>query len=257
MSIDIRMTTHRVVDRLRYRVYTDRATMGAAAASYIEGLIVATLARQPCVRMIFSAAPSQDEVLASLAVSDLIEWSRVHAFHMDEYIGLSADAPQGFGQFLRTRLFEKVSLASVNYLDISTVEPQKECERYARLLTEAPIDICCLGVGENGHIAFNDPPVADFDDPKTVKIVSLDEVCRQQQVNDGCFASLSDVPTQAMTLTIPSLVAAKHLVCVVPAATKRNAVHRLLTEDISTKIPASIMRKHPSAVLFLEANSYI
>ncbi|MDD3470959.1 MAG: 6-phosphogluconolactonase, partial [Thermoguttaceae bacterium] len=203
MSIDIRMITHRVVDQLRYRVYTDRATMGVAAASYIEGLIVATLARQTAVRMIFSAAPSQDEVLASLAASDLIEWPRVHAFHMDEYIGLSSDAPQGFGQFLRTRLFGKVPLASVNYLDISASNPRKECERYGQLLAEDPIDICCLGVGENGHIAFNDPPVADFADTQAVKIVSLDEVCRQQQVNDGCFASLCEVPTQAMTLTIP------------------------------------------------------
>jgi len=113
-----------------------------------------------------------------------------------------------------------------------------------------------MGIGENGHIAFNDPPVADFEDPKTVKVVELDAVCRQQQVNDGCFAALSDVPTHAMTLTIPTLFACSHLVCTVPAATKRDAVTRLLTEEtISTALPASILRRHPSAALFLDADS--
>lgn len=235
-------------DFLSWRAYSDRASMGLAAASYAEGLICAALAEKDEIRMIFAAAPSQNEVLENLARSPNIPWERIHAFHMDEYVGLDPDAPQGFGNFLRDRLFALVPFKSVNYL--------RDPEAYAELLQAAPVEICCLGIGENGHIAFNDPPVADFSDPLTVKTVELDSICRQQQVNDGCFASFDDVPTHAMTLTIPTLFACRHLVCTVPAATKCEAVTRLLTEDeISTRLPASIMRRHPSASLFLDADS--
>lgn len=235
-------------DLLAWRAWSDRANMGLAAAAYTEGLIRALLAEKEELRMIFAAAPSQNEVLENLAKSPNIPWERIHAFHMDEYVGLDPEAPQGFGNFLRDRLFGLVPFKSVNYL--------QDPETYTELLNAAPIDICCMGIGENGHIAFNDPPVADFEDPKTVKVVELDAVCRQQQVNDGCFAALSDVPTHAMTLTIPTLFACSHLVCTVPAATKRDAVTRLLTEEtISTALPASILRRHPSAALFLDADS--
>lgn len=236
-------------DGLSWRVYSDRESMGAAAAMYTEGLIQALLAHQKEIRMIFAAAPSQNEVLRNLAESPNIDWNRIVAFHMDEYVGLDPAAPQGFGNFLRDRLFGKVPFKSVNYL--------QEAESYAKLLEAAPVDICCLGIGENGHIAFNDPPVADFEDPKTVKVVQLDEVCRQQQVNDGCFQRLSEVPTHAMTLTIPTLFHCSHLVCTVPASTKREAVHHLLHDsEISTANPSSIMRKHASATLFLETESF-
>ena len=235
-------------DLLAWRAWSDRESMGLAAAAYAEGLIRALLAEKEELRMIFAAAPSQNEVLKNLAASPNIPWERIHAFHMDEYVGLDPDAPQGFGNFLRDRLFGLVPFRSVNYL--------QDPETYTELLNVAEIDICCMGIGENGHIAFNDPPVADFEDSKTVKIVELDAVCRQQQVNDGCFASLADVPTHAMTLTIPTLFACRHLVCTVPAATKRNAVTRLLTDDtVSTALPASILRRHPSATLFLDADS--
>ncbi|MBQ2821189.1 MAG: glucosamine-6-phosphate deaminase [Thermoguttaceae bacterium] len=235
-------------DLLSWRAYSDRESMGLAAASYAEGLIRALLAQKDELRMIFAAAPSQNEVLKNLAQSPNIPWERIHAFHMDEYVGLDPAAPQGFGNFLRDRLFGLVPFKSVHYL--------QEAEAYSELLREGEVDICCLGIGENGHIAFNDPPVADFNDPQTVKVVELDSVCRQQQVNDGCFASLDEVPTHAMTLTIPTLFACSHLVCTVPAATKREAVRRLLTDaEISTEVPATIMRRHPSVSLFLDSDS--
>ena len=175
---------------------------------------------------------------------------------MDEYIGLDKDAPQGFGKYLRDRLFDQVPFKSVNCIDCTAVDPEAEGERYSQVLRDNPTDIVCLGIGENGHIAFNDPPVADFNDPKLVKIVELDPVCRQQQVNDGCFATLSDVPTHALTLTVPALVRAPYAVCVVPATTKAQAVHDTLCNDeISEKCPATILRRHDNATLYIEPNS--
>ena len=267
MTVDTRVVAAGRVDRLRWRAFADRAAMGVAATAYVEGVISAMLAakerageRASSLRIIFSAAPSQDELLAGLAGSSVIDWSRITAFHMDEYIGISPDASQGFGRFLRDRLFDRVPIAKVHYLDVSVrgmADAASECRRYGELLAAAPMDLCCLGVGENGHLAFNDPPVADFEDPVPVKMVQLDDLCRRQQVNDGCFATLGDVPTHAMTLTVPALMAAMHLVCVVPAPTKRNAVRRLLGDaEISTSLPAGAMRRHPSATLFLDADSY-
>ncbi|MDO4571392.1 MAG: glucosamine-6-phosphate deaminase [Planctomycetia bacterium] len=235
-------------ENLSWRVYENREAMGLASALYAEGLIRALLDEKDEIRMIFAAAPSQAEVLANLADSPNIDWSRVTAFHMDEYIGLPPEAPQGFGNFLRRHIFDLVPLKEVHLL--------RDADEYARLLNEAPIDICCLGIGENGHIAFNDPHVADFNDPACVKKVDLDEMCRRQQVNDGCFATLDDVPTGALTLTIPTLFACRHLVCTVPAATKSAAVRELLErDDVDERLPATIMRRHPNATLFLDADA--
>ena len=179
----------------------------------------------------------------------------MNAFHMDEYIGLSADAPQGFGNFLKAHIFGLAPFKSVNYIDISAKDPDKECERYAALLAEYPTDIVVMGIGENGHIAFNDPPVADFNDPKAVKPVLLDEICRNQQVNDGCFATLDDVPKYAITLTVPTLFAGDHLFCIVPAKTKANAVKATLCGEIGEACPATVLRRHPSAILYLDGDS--
>ena len=205
--------------------------------------------------MIFAAAPSQNEVLASLALDREIPWERVNAFHMDEYIGLSADAPQGFGNFLKEHIFGLAPFSSVNYIDISAKNPDEECERYAALLAEYPTDIVVMGIGENGHIAFNDPPVADFKDPKSVKPVLLDEICRNQQVNDGCFATIDDVPKYAITLTVPTLFAGDYLFCIVPAKTKANAVKATLCDEIGEACPATILRRHKNAILYLDGDS--
>lgn len=260
-----------ILDKLQWQIGNSRAEMGRLAASYVEGLMAEILTRQPFVRMIFAAAPSQNELLANLADSTLCDWARVQAFHMDEYIALPATAPQRFGRFLQERLFGKRQFHSVEYLggveygggsdgcngsDDGVPDIFAECARYSALLRESPIDICCLGIGENGHLAFNDPPVADFNASVWVQPVELDTVCRNQQVNDGCFATIEDVPTHALTLTIPALMSARHLVCCVPAVTKRPAIQRLFVEkELTADFPAGILRTHPSAVLFLEPNS--
>ena len=242
-------------DRLTVNIYESRDEMGKAAASDIKAKILALLKTKESIRMIFAAAPSHNEALAALAYAREIPWERVHAFHMDEYIGLPADAPQGFGNYLSEHIFGIAPFASVNYIDISATDAHAECARYASILGESPIDIVVMGIGENGHIAFNDPPVADFCDAAAVKPVALDAVCRQQQVNDGCFASLSDVPKTAITLTVPTLFAGGALFCIVPAKTKAVAVKNTLSGEIGEWCPATVLRRHEDAVLYLDADS--
>ena len=242
-------------DKLVVKIYNTRNQMGDAAGKAAAELIKEYLNKKNEVNIIFAAAPSQNETLDTLVKCDGIDWSRVNAFHMDEYIGLNASAPQGFGNFLRERIFSKLPFKSVNYINCEADDIDAECERYSKLLKENPVDIVLLGIGENGHIAFNDPHVADFNDTKAVKAVKLDNICRQQQVNDGCFKSLSEVPEYALTLTVPTLVSAKHMVCTVPAATKAWAVSATCNEPISEKVPATVMRKHNSAVMYCDSDS--
>jgi glucosamine-6-phosphate deaminase len=242
-------------DLLTVNIYSTRDEMGSAAAKDIKGCILSLLETKETINMIFAAAPSQNEVLASLANDKEIPFERINAFHMDEYIGLSADAPQGFGNFLKDHIFGIAKFRSVNYIDSTATDPDAECQRYSKLLSENPIDIVVMGIGENGHIAFNDPPVADFEDKKTVKPVALDEICRNQQVHDGCFAKLEDVPTTAITLTVPTLFNGDHLFCIVPAITKANAVRATLCDEINEKCPATVLRRHQSAVLYLDEKS--
>lgn len=190
-------------DKLTVKIMSNRTEMGEVAVSDIVAVIKEALSKKAEINMIFAAEPSQNDVLKALVESD-VEWNRVNAFHMDEYIGLDKSAPQGFGNFLVNHIFGKVPFKSVNLIDCSAVNPEAECERYEKLLAENPVDIIVLGIGENGHIAFNDPWVADFKDTKKVKTVLLDEVCRQQQVNDGCFASIDLVPNSAINVPYSS-----------------------------------------------------
>ena len=242
-------------DKLVVKIFPTRREMGKQAASEIKDKIVELLKSKNYINMIFAAAPSQNEVLQSLAEDKDIDFGKINAFHMDEYIGLAKDAPQGFGNFLRAHLFGLVPFRSVNYIDCSAESPRDEAERYSKLLQEYPVDIVVLGIGENGHIAFNDPPVADFSDKLAVKQVKLDEVCRQQQVNDGCFGSLDEVPSHALTLTIPALTKASYMFCVVPALTKAKAVKETLEGEIGTHCPATVLRNHPNAVLYVDSDS--
>lgn len=242
-------------DALQVEIYDTRAEMGLAAGKLAAKRIRECLARKPFANVIFAAAPSQNEMLQTLVREPDIDWSRVNAFHMDEYIGLPGDAPQRFGNFLKERIFDKLSFGSVHYIDCASSDMEAECARYTALLQKYPVDIVLLGIGENGHIAFNDPPVADFQDPKLIKVVSLDPICRQQQVNDGCFSDLDQVPKFALTLTVPALMAAEHLVCTVPAATKAWAVTQTVTGPIGEHCPATAMRLHKSAVLLCDRDS--
>jgi glucosamine-6-phosphate deaminase len=242
-------------DLLTVNVYETRSEMGTSAALDIKKRILALLEKKETINMIFAAAPSQNEVLYALATDKEIPWNRVNAFHMDEYIGLPASAPQGFGNFLRDHIFGLADFKTVNYINISAEDAVAECERYSRLLAEYPTDIVVMGIGENGHIAFNDPPVADFNDKKAVKPVALDEICRNQQVNDGCFAKIEDVPTTAITLTVPTLFAGDYLFCIVPAKTTANAVYATINNEINEKCPATVLRLHKNAILYLDGDS--
>ena len=242
-------------DDLLIEVYDTRAEMGAAAGALAAKRIREALVEKSEVNVIFAAAPSQNEMLETLVAAPDLDWGRVNAFHMDEYIGLSKAAPQCFGNFLREHIFGKLPFKSVNYIDCEATDMEAECARYSGLLRQFPVDIVLLGIGENGHVAFNDPPVADFQDEKLVKVVELDPVCRQQQVNDGCFAALELVPKYALTLTVPALMAAEHLVCTVPAATKAWAVTQTVNSEIGEHCPATAMRRHKSAVLFCDRDS--
>ena len=244
-----------VKDKLKVNVYENRTLMGEAAARDIKQRIISLLSEKAEINMIFAAAPSQNDVLKALVEDKEIEWNRINAYHMDEYIGLDKNAPQGFGNFLKSHIFGLVPFKSVNYIDITTTNPDEEAERYGKLLLDNPTDIVIMGIGENGHIAFNDPPVANFKDEKVVKPVKLDEICRQQQVNDGCFESIDKVPTHAMTLTVPTLVKAPYLFCIVPAPTKANAVYETLNGSIDEHCPASILRLQENAILYLDDQS--
>ncbi len=255
MSMTIRPLHTKTIDYLKVEVYENRKAMGTSAGYAVAAKMKELLQENQNIRMVFAAAPSQNEFLETLKGIEGIDWSRVIAFHMDEYIGLPANASQRFGTFLCHRLFNEVKPGEVQLINSSNAV-QEECLRYGHLIEEAPIDIVCLGIGENGHIAFNDPPVADFCDQVAVKGVELDLACRQQQVNDGCFETLADVPTHALTLTIPTLLSGTHLFCMVPGATKFAAVHRTLSGPITTECPSSILRQHPDCTLYVDTDSY-
>lgn len=237
-------------DQLTVKIFSDRKELGGEAATMAATTLRYLLAHKEEVNVIFAAAPSQQEFLDALKAMPGIAWNRVNAFHMDEYIGLPADAPQGFGNFLRKAIFDAVDFKSVSYMN----GPLNEM-RYAQLLQTNPPDIVCMGIGENGHLAFNDPPVADFNDKALVKVVELDLACRQQQVNDGCFVQLEDVPTHAITLTIPAMMQAPYIYCMVPGPTKAVAVRNTIEQPLQHAFPSTILRTHPGAVLFLDTRS--
>ncbi|MBR3942111.1 MAG: 6-phosphogluconolactonase [Clostridia bacterium] len=243
------------VEKLQVQAFPNRDEMGKASAKDVAACIKKLLAEKDEINMIFAAAPSQNDMLYYLVREEDIEWNKINAFHMDEYIGLNADAPQCFSNFLKQYIFDLVPFKSVNLINPAAESAEEECARYTKLLLDNPVDIVCMGIGENGHIAFNDPHVADFNDPKTVKVVSLDEMCRTQQVHDGCFETLDQVPKYAMTLTIPTLMKATYKFCVVPAPTKANAVKETVLGEISERCPATAMRVNDNSIMYLDADS--
>ena len=239
------------VDNLEVRISATREEMGREAAADFAACVKKLLAEKPFIRVVFAAAPSQNDFLDAIVIDASIDFGRIDAFHMDEYIGLPEDAPQGFGNFLRRGIFDRRAFHSVTYLQGGETA-QELCDAYAAKLAEAPIDIVCMGIGENGHIAFNDPHVADFNDPKAVKIVSLDDTCRQQQVNDGCFASIDLVPTHAVTLTIPTLANAAYHFCIVPTKLTAPAVRATVEGPVNETCPATVLRNVPGSILYLD-----
>ena len=246
------------VDRLRVRVFEDRARLGHAAAAHVTDAIATATKGPNDVRVVFAAAPSQDEFLAGLVAARGLAWARVRAYQLDEYHGLEPDHPAGFRRYLREHLFRLIGIPEDRLHLIPgerVIEPIAVCLDYDRLVNAEPPDLICLGIGENGHLAFNDPPTADFRDPVGVKVVRLADLCREQQVRDGGFAAVEDVPTHAYTLTIPALMAAVRVSAVVPGPRKAEAVQAALEGPIAESCPASILRRHPDAVLFLDRDS--
>jgi glucosamine-6-phosphate deaminase len=242
-------------ENLNVYVYESRGRMGKAAASVIAAEIRRAIQERGRAVVIFASAPSQNEFLANLVEAQGIDWSRVTAFHLDEYLGMDDAAPQSFRRFLIDRLVNKVPLGEFHGLRGDAADGSAEANRYAELLKENPPDFAVLGIGENGHLAFIDPPFCDFNDPKPVKVVQLDEVCRNQQVNDGAFSSLDEVPGDALSLTIPTLLARPKLFAIAPGPAKRQAIKNTVEGPISTNCPASILRTHKDAHLFIDNDS--
>lgn len=240
--------------KLRVKVYSNREALGAAAAQAAAEKINELLQTQAYVTAIFAAAPSQDTFLQNLLQQDL-PWDKVVAVHMDEYMHFNPAAPQSFGRFLRDRLFDKVALRECLLFNAAADDVEQERLRYANILAAHPIDIAFIGIGENCHIAFNDPDSCDFDDSEAVRQVTLSPESRQQQVNDGCFAALEQVPTTALTVTIPPIFSAKSILCMVPGMTKAAAVKNTLAQAITPQCPSTVLRKHEDATLYLDEES--
>ena len=242
-------------DALEVRVHPTQAQMASDAAHLAQSHLRETLARQDQASVILATGNSQIQFLDALVALGGIEWSVVTLFHMDEYLGIDAKHPASFRRYMRERVESRLRPKVFHYLAGDALLPLAECERYARLLAAQPIDLCCLGIGENGHLAFNDPPVADFADPYKVKLVKLDRACRQQQVGEGHFPNLDAVPQFAFTLTIPTLCSARRMLCIVPEQRKAPAVKDALRGPISTTCPASFLRRQSHCTLFLDAES--
>ncbi|MBN1409229.1 MAG: glucosamine-6-phosphate deaminase [Spirochaetales bacterium] len=242
------------INEMKIHILRDRDALGRKAAADIEATIKKLLQYKQEIIIIFAAAPSQNEMFEYLVQSESIEWNRIAAYHMDEYLGLPDNAVQLFSRYLKHRLFDLLSFKEVNLINGNN-DPERECKRYGGLIDNNQIDMVCMGIGENGHIAFNDPTAADFNDGEIIKKVKLDPACRQQQVNDGCFDTIDDVPEYALTLTIPVLLKASHIFCVVPGKTKQSAVYNALNGEINIACPASILRSHKNCRLYLDKDS--
>jgi glucosamine-6-phosphate deaminase len=245
------MTYQFTKDKLRVDVSPTAAEMGMRAAAFVAGKLQKAIEERDAANLILGTGASQYPLHEALLRLD-VAWTKVNLFHLDEYIGVSDDHPASFRRFLRERIAENIRPQSVHYLAGDCPNIDIETRRYAELLRAYPVDVACIGIGENGHIAFNDPGVADFNDPDYLKVVELDDACRRQQVGEGWFASFSDVPEKAVTLTVPAIMSCRFLCCTVPDERKSEAVYNALTHDISTSCPASVLRTHCDAVLFLD-----
>jgi glucosamine-6-phosphate deaminase len=241
--------------RLRVEVFPSRPMMGLASARAVAEAIRGLIARDGRAAVIFASAPSQNEFLAALRQEPGIDWPKLTAFHLDEYVGIAPDHPASFRRFLVDRLFAHVKVAAFHGLDGQAQDLAAECARYAALLRREAPALAILGIGENGHLAFIDPPVCDFSERADVRVVELDEPCRRQQVNDGCFPSLAEVPRTALSLTVPFLMQVPRAVAIVPGPAKRAAIQAAIQGPVTTACPASILRRHRDATLFLDEDS--
>ncbi|MGP1507503.1 MAG: glucosamine-6-phosphate deaminase [Sphaerochaeta sp.] len=242
-------------DFMSIYVLESKETMGLYAASCIKNDILSFLLYKEEISILFAAAPSQDEVLKSLLTYSDIPWNKINAYHMDEYVGISSNEPQSFRNYLIRSIFSKRPFRSVNLIDIDKNDIREVQKDYERKLKSNGIDLVILGIGESGHIAFNDPPDAKFNDEQWVRKVILNNTSRMQQVHDGCFSRIEDVPKEALTVTIPAFMSAKSLHCVVPGLSKAEAVKNTVNGEISPMCPASVLRLHHNSHLYLDKKS--
>lgn len=254
------MTRAGLVRSLRFgslavEVYESTEAMGQAAAEAAASQLRELAAASEAVGVIFATGASQMATLNALTAMPGVPWDKVVGFHMDEYLGISDQHPASFRRYLRERLTDKVRMNRFYGIDGNEAKADETCRRYAELLRQHQPQLCLLGIGENGHLAFNDPAEANFNDALDLKIVSLDERCRQQQVNEGWFGSVAEVPKRAITVTIPALLRVSRLIASVPGERKAHIVRRTLTEEISTRCPATIMRNHSGTTIYLDPAS--
>ena len=236
------------------KIFDTGEGLGRAAAAHAEEIVSRAIAERGSARIIVATGASQFAFLAALATGTRVDWSRTTLFHLDEYVGLPADHPATFRQYLRERVEGPLRPGRFEYVNGWAADPEAECLRLERLIREAPIDLACVGIGENGHLAFNDPP-ADFTTERAYIVVTLDEPCKQQQVGEGWFATSADVPTRAISMSIPQILQAREIVCVVPDARKAKAVHECVDLPVSPLHPASALQQHPRTTLFLDQAS--
>ncbi|MEQ8336444.1 MAG: glucosamine-6-phosphate deaminase [Cyclobacteriaceae bacterium] len=241
-------------DQLQVSIYDNPEVMGDAAADFVAETINKAIQSKGEAHIILATGASQFTFLKALKTKDL-DWKKITVFHLDEYKGMAETHPASFRKYLKERILEEVAPRKIFYLNGDAENIDQVMQEYEDELKSHPIDIACIGIGENGHIAFNDPPVADFNDKKWVKVVELDEPCRKQQFGEGWFPTMDDVPTEALSLTIPAILHSKVISCVVPDERKADAVHNTLYSEISTACPATILRKHPNTKLFLDKAS--
>ncbi len=237
------------------RVHPDAGALARGAANEAADVLRAAVDARGVAHAMFATGNSQLEFVRLLVhETSGVPWSEIVVFHMDEYVGIGPDHPVGFQRWIRERIAEPAHPKAAYYIE-GLGDPSSQCARYAELLRRHPLDLCCLGIGENGHLAFNDPPVADFSDPLDVKLVELDAACRAQQVHEGHFRDLGAVPSRAITVTIPALLRAGRVLAIVPESRKAQPVHDALTGPIATSCPASALRTVPQATVHLEPES--
>lgn len=241
-------------DKLKVKIFENKDEMGKAAAVAVAEKLNVAISEKSFANLILATGASQFQFLEHLQ-KQKIDWKKITVFHLDEYKGMPVTHPASFRKYLKERILDKVQPKQVHYLNGDAPDAEAEVMRYEGLLKDHPIDVACIGIGENGHIAFNDPPVADFNDPKLVKVVELDEACRKQQLGEGWFPTFNDVPTHALSLTIPAIMRCKAICCVVPDERKSEAVYNTLNQEISTACPATILRTHPETVLYLDSGA--
>jgi glucosamine-6-phosphate deaminase len=240
------------VDQLTVQIYPDLPGLVKDTVEHLATYLQQQIQQQGLATIILASGSSQVDFLRAFTASQL-DWSKITCFHLDEYLGIDPQHPASFQQYMRDLVLDKVPVQNFHFLNSAVIDPIKECRRYGLLLQAQPIDLCLLGIGDNGHIAFNDPLVADFADPEPVKIVKLAEKSRQQQVDVGFFAALSEVPQYAMTLTIPSICRARQLYCLALGQRKAQIVQQFLHSPVSATLPATVLRQHSHATLLLDA----